>query len=55
MIAIPPDRLSSRSVELVTDRAWLDAISYPQSWIADPPDLLLSIGRSTFRKFSSIE
>ena len=55
MIAIPPDRLSSRSVELVTDRAWLDAFPYPPDWIAGPSELLLSVARSTFRKFSSIE
>ena len=51
----PPDRLSSRSVELVTDRAWLGAFPYPPDRIADPPDLLLPVGRSTFRKFSPIE
>ena len=55
MIAILPDRLSIPSVELVTGRAWLGAFPNPPNWIADPPDPLLSVGRSTYRKFSPIE
>jgi len=49
----PPDRLSNRSVELVTDLSWIGA--FPPDWIVDPPDPFLSVARSTFRKFSPIE
>ena len=36
-------------------RSWLGAFPNPPDRIADPPDLLLSVGRSTFLKFSPIE
>ena len=55
MIAIPPDRISSRPPELVTGRTWLDVFPYPHDWLLDPPSRFTPFCNSIFEPLLRIE
>ena len=55
MIAVPPDRSSSRPPELVTGRTWLNALPYLNDWLVDPPSEFPPFCNANFKPLLRIE